>query len=165
MNLSSSAIALQRNHSANILPTQTLMRKIRVSHLAAAASGIASSAPAANTTPPGLAKSIFSSTCMRHQCTAMILIQRRVRDNASFQGVGERRRLTTLASPRKSRRKSMAITRETKVSDVQGKAEPSKNLMHLKATAVSGLNDISSICVSELQKSSLRSLSTTLPLE
>lgn len=68
-----------------------MMEKIRVSHLHSRryepTSGIASYAPAPNTTPPGLAKAIFSSTYTRHQCTAMILIQRRVKGDASFQGV------------------------------------------------------------------------------
>lgn len=96
--------------------------------LAAATSGTASSALAPNTTPPGLARPIFTSTYTRHQCIAMILIQKRVKGDVSLQGVGGRRRLTTSASPRKSRRmsrrKSTTITRETKASDVRGKAEP-----------------------------------------
>ncbi len=90
MNLTSSATALQRNHSANALPTQTLMRKIQVSHLAVATSGTTSFVPAPSTTSPSLAKAISSFTYMRHQFTAMTLTQGHVRGDANFQGVERR---------------------------------------------------------------------------
>ena len=82
-------------------------------------------------------KSHFPSTYMKHQCTAMILKQRRVKGDANFQGVGGRRRLTISASPRKGCRKSMTIMRETKASDVPGKAEPFEKSIHRKISCTS----------------------------
>ena len=107
--LTSSVTVSQRSHSANISQTRTLTRTIQISHLAVATSGIASSAPAPNTIPPGHAKPIFSSIYTRHQSTVTILLQAHVIVDASFQGVGERRQLKTSVSLRKSRHKSITM--------------------------------------------------------
>ena len=118
------------------------MKKIRVSHLVVATFDIASFASVSNTTSSRLAKAIFSFTYMKHQCIAMILIQRRVKSDVSFQAVERRRRLTILASSRKDCRKSMTIMRETKISDVSDKVESFEKSIHRKISYMSKLRYI-----------------------